>query len=504
MSVTLIRESHVEPAPDAKIKRPSGLPSLDWLSFPVFTACVLACFVYFLVPGSLADPDIWWHLRNAEWQIAHHAFLHQDIYSFTAQGAPWMNHEWLAELPFYLGWRLLGPQGVYLVTLAAIECIQLAIFFRAYKYSRSVPAALLTSAAAVFLSTVSFGPRTLLFGWICLIVEIILLERFHAEGGSLWALPPLFLLWVNLHGSWVIGLVLFAGFVACQFARPTATGLAWSLPTRQRRCHLLRTGLLSITALFANPYGWRLVFYPFDLAFRQKLNIANVEEWRTLDFHSPRGRILLVSLAILFLMQIWKKHPWRLHDLFFLGIGIYASFTYSRFLFLAGILVMPLVAKGLSRPTFKTTEGNQPWLNLLILAAVLPVMIQRFPTQQSMQRKEVAYPRQALSMLNSFHPQGHVFNEFLWGGYLEFNARHIPVFVDSRVDIFEYNGTFRDYLDIIRLNNSIALLDHYKIRYVLYEKDSPLAYLLKHTEGWKVDYEDGTAVLLERSPQLTP
>ena len=503
MSVTLIREALAKPLPTVKTNLPFRLPALDWLSFPVFAACVFAFFVYFLVPGSMADPDIWWHLRNAEWQIAHHAFLHQDVYSFTAQAAPWMNHEWLAEIPFYVGWRLLGPRGVYLVTLAAIECILLAVFFRAYNYSRSVPAAFITSAAAVFLSTVSFGPRTLLFGWICLVLELILLERFQAEGRGLWALPPLFLLWVNLHGSWVIGLVLFTGFLACQYARPTPNGLAWFPPSSKRQRKLLRATLLSLAALFVNPYGWHLVFYPFDLAFRQKLNIANVEEWRTLDFHSPRGRILLVSLAILFLMQIWRKHQWRLHDLFFLAVGIYASFTYSRFLFLAAILVMPLVAKSLGRPTFKTKEGNQPWLNLLILAAVFAVMVQRFPTRQSMQTKESAYPREALTMLNTFHPQGRVFNEFLWGGFLDFNARHIPVFVDSRVDIFEYNGSFRDYLDIIRMSDSLALLDRYKIRYVLYEKDSPLAYLLEHTEGWKVDYQDATTILLERSPQLT-
>ena len=139
---------------------------------------------------------------------------------------------------------------------------------------------------------------------------------------------------------------------------------------------------------------------------------------------------------------------------------------------------MPLVAKSVGRATFKTKEGNQPWLNLTILLALIPLLAQRFPTPESIRRKEVAYPREALSMLAAFKPEGRVFHEFLWGGYLDFNARQIPVFVDSRVDIFEYNGTFRDYLDIIRLNDTLALLDRYRIRYVLYEKDSPLTYLL--------------------------
>ena len=72
------------------------------------------------------------------------------------------------------------------------------------------------------------------------------------------------------------------------------------------------------------------------------------------------------------------------------------------------------------------------------------------------------------------------------------------MFIDSRVDIFEYNGTLRDYLDVIHLKDSLAVLDKYSIRYVLFERDAPLPYLLKATNRWKIDYEDETTTLLER------
>jgi hypothetical protein len=70
--------------------------------------------------------------------------------------------------------------------------------------------------------------------------------------------------------------------------------------------------------------------------------------------------------------------------------------------------------------------------------------------------------------------------------------------VDSRVDIFEYNGTFKDYLDIVHLKQPIELLDRHQIRYVLFEKDTPLVYLLQRAGGWKVDYEKGDVIVLER------
>lgn len=79
------------------------------------------------------------------------------------------------------------------------------------------------------------------------------------------------------------------------------------------------------------------------------------------------------------------------------------------------------------------------------------------------------------------------------------HTSNIPVFVDSRVDIFEYEGTFKDYLNAIGLKGSLSVLDKYNIRYVLFQKDAPLVYLLEHTGGWTVNYEDETTVLLERS-----
>jgi hypothetical protein len=44
----------------------------------------------------------------------------------------------------------------------------------------------------------------------------------------------------------------------------------------------------------------------------------------------------------------------------------------------------------------------------------------------------------------------------------------------------------------------MEVLDEYHIKYVLYGKDKPLAYLLLHSPGWKLTYDDGTTILLER------
>ncbi len=109
------------------------------------------------------------------------------------------------------------------------------------------------------------------------------------------------------------------------------------------------------------------------------------------------------------------------------------------------------------------------------------------------------YPVAALSHLKSIPPDVRLLNDYDWGGYLIWNARQLPVFVDSRVDIFEYSGIFADYLDIMGLKNSLELLRKHDIRYVLFARNKPLAYLLRNANGWRVTYEDNVAVLFERT-----
>lgn len=467
-------------------------------------AILLACLIFLLLPKSIADPDIGWHLRNAQFLVQRHAFLRSDIYSFTARDKAWIDPEWLAELPFYFGWRWWGARGVFLVMYLSISSIVLGIFWLATVESKNVKGAFLVSLVAVAFATVSFGPRTLLFGWIFLIAELGILHGFRFRANLIWCLPPLFLVWVNTHGSWLIGLVVFALFAlsGCMEGQWGAISAErWS--GRQAR-KLAGVGVFSTLALFVNPYGWRLPAYPFDLAFHQKLNIATIEEWRSLDFHLGRGKIALVALGCAIIVQLVRGRKWKLHEVSLLLLGLYAGFTYSRFLFLAGILIVPLLAKDLRDvvPTYRS-ELDKPWLNAAILLACIAGIFWKFPANRSLQNAwAMQYPVQAQAYLQNFHAQGNVLNDYLWGGYMIWNIRNIPVFVDSRVDIFEHHGVFKDYLDLTQLRHSFAILDKYSIRYVLFRKSAPLVYLLEHSSGWKIDYQDQTAILLERTGGL--
>jgi hypothetical protein len=473
------------------------------LSYPVVVAAAFAALIYCMTPGSMADPDIWWHLRNAEYMFHAHAWIAHDMYSFTAAGAPWMDHEWLAEIPFYLGWRAMGERGVLLVTAVAIEAVMLGIFWLAYRRSGSLKAAAVVSTVGALLATVSFGPRTLLFGWICLVAELVVLERFRRDARWAWALPVLFAVWVNTHGSWLIGMVLLCVFLLCGSVGVFAGEIESPAWTRLQTRTLASATCASLAALLLNPYGWRLVAYPFNLAFHQKLNIAHVEEWHSLDFHTMRGRLFLGCIASLFLLQLVRRRRWMLYEVAFLCIGVYSAMNYSRFLFLAAILIMPLMAVGIPGLGASRVARKRPAFNAVLLVALAPLTALRAPAKTPMATSpDAAYPVQAMDYLRDFQPKGNVFNEYTWGGFLAYHARQIPVMIDSRADIFEYNGAFKDYLDAIALKNPAEVMEKYKIRYVLFGRNTPLVLFITQTSAWKVDYEDGTTVLLERASPL--
>lgn len=459
---------------------------------------VIAAIVVLAVPRTFADPDIWWHLRDAQLLATTHHFLTHDLFSFTATNAPWINHEWLAELPFYAAWRLAGNTGLYTVTLACVATIMLGVYALALTRSRRNSLSLLVTALAVLLSTVSFGPRTLLFGWLFLVLELNALNASLKRPRTAWLLPVLFAVWVNTHGSWMIGLVVFALFAVCHSLRFDSP---WLYSPGLSPVHIRTYAAAfaaSIAALFLNPYGWRLVFYPFDLAFHQKLNVASVSEWQTLDLHTPRGKLALLTLLAVAVFQLIRPRRWTMADAMMLALGIYAGFTYSRFLFLFAILAAPAVAATWASNTH-STKLTRPLLNFAAMLAVVMLIagqLRQHPAADP--RAGTPLPQNLASVLATLPPHARVFNDYAWGGLLTWQAPNVPVFIDSRVDIFERNGTLADYLDIVHLQSTLALLDRHRITHVLFQSDAPLVYFLEHTNEWRILAHQNGVVLLER------
>ncbi len=473
-------------------------------SFYLALASILALWVNMKAGGGVGDPDVWFHMRNAEYLLTHHSLPRFDTFSYTTLGHPWMDHEWLAEIPYYLAWRAGGLVGIYAFFISLLEVILLGTFYWAYKSSGNLKASFLVCCFCVWLAAVSFGPRTLLFGYFYLLILLLVLWRYRTSGQApLWILPVVFCLWINSHGSWLIGMIVFGIFIASGLVEGNwgrMEAVRWSSQQLRRLLAILGA---SVAAVFVNPFGYRLVFYPFDLAFRQKLTVGHVEEWASVDFHDARGKIVLFLLVALLVGTLLARCRWKLEELGLTLFALYSGLTYVRFLFLAAILLAPLLAKFLDFLPPYRPEIDKPLLNALIFAGILIIMAARFPSRAQLENDLVkTYPAGALAFAKSRGLPGHVFNWYSWGGYITWHRPELKTFIDGRSDIYEYSGVFQDYLNAINLNDSLRILDKYQIRYVLFPPKNALSYMLLHQQDWKVLFKDDVSILLERVGSL--
>ena len=100
----------------------------------------------------------------------------------------------------------------------------------------------------------------------------------------------------------------------------------------------------------------------------------------SLDFHGVRGKILFGMLAATLVLALVRKRRWSVDQLAFLIIGYYAAMTYSRFLFLAAILLTPMLAAELDFFPRYRREIDKPWLNAILILAILGGCVWRFPS----------------------------------------------------------------------------------------------------------------------------
>src|SRR5436305_2310661 len=125
----------------------------------VLTLILIALqFIFAMYKPDLNDPDIWWHMRNAQYLFEHHQIPRYDMYSFTVAGHPWVNTEWLSEIPFYVAYRAFGLVGIKTLSFLVLDTLFLLLLYLSYQESRNFKASAVACYFSFFLSIVSFWP----------------------------------------------------------------------------------------------------------------------------------------------------------------------------------------------------------------------------------------------------------------------------------------------------------------------------------------------------------
>lgn len=164
-------------------------------------------------PGSkiVASDDTWWHLVTGHRILATHHWPTSDPYSFTAAGDAWRANEWLGDVVMATTERGGGWRGLAGLLIALAATLNLLLYYLAFLRSGNAKAAAGACVLLLPLTASFFNMRPQLIGYILLVITLICLERFRqGQRKSLWTLPGVFLLWVNTHGTFVLGFMVLS------------------------------------------------------------------------------------------------------------------------------------------------------------------------------------------------------------------------------------------------------------------------------------------------------
>jgi hypothetical protein len=174
---------------------------------------LVAVFVNFL--GPIIDIDFPLHLKTGEYIYQHREIPKDDPFSFYGEGIVTdrekftLSQYWLAQIIFYKLYSIAGPTGVILLRATVFSAFVFLLWFALRK--RGLYSSLIIAILVAIIFQLCKLDRPQFFSFLFTLILILLLERFRENPDSampLYFVPPLMLLWANMHAGFVVGIAV--------------------------------------------------------------------------------------------------------------------------------------------------------------------------------------------------------------------------------------------------------------------------------------------------------
>ena len=477
-------------------------------SFPVAVASLLMTLGVLTVRSRFDDPDMWWHLKTGQVIWTTHTIPTTDIFSYTTNHHAWVPHEWLSQVLIYCAYRFGGYSGLMLWLCFFTAAILVGGYALCCIYSGNAKVSFVGAMTIWLFATSGLAIRPQMIGYLLLVVELLLLHMGRSRSPRWFlALPPLFAIWVNCHGSFFLGFLVAWMVLACSFF-DFRMGLLVSEPSPAHTRKMLMIALLfSAVALFLNPVGTRQVLYPLTITLREPINVGNVQEWLPPTMTSARGLGLLAVLGCIFLILMARRSQLFLDELLMLSASTWLAISHRRMVFVFGILAAPIVSRLLA-PLWDgyDADRDRPLPNAILIAASLLILVLGFPDRQNLARQvEAGSPVKAVEFIQRHHLAGPMVNDYVYGGYLIWAVPNQPVFIDGNADVFEWSGVLAEFGRWAMLQeNPNLLLDKYGVIFCVLARTAPMAQVLPLLPNWKSVYSDNMSAIFVRTSDGIP
>jgi hypothetical protein len=393
-----------------------------------------------LLAGSfaIANTSIGWHLASGHFILDHHAVPRSDPFSTTAEGTPWIDHEWGFQLMLAAVERLGGAPLLVLTRAMLVAALAVMLLVFGFRSGLSPPAALVLAVLCLYGARIRFFLRPELTTLLIapLVVWIFLHRREQGGRGWLVAIAGLMAAGANLHAGILVVPPLLAGLLAAEL-------LQWRWTRRGPQP--LGSGALALAvaavAPVLNPYGWHLYGVPIEIArLVGRPHIPN-PEWISPSFFDVPPLYVAIAAGLLLLALAERRAArWAL---FVIAAALALRYVRNVGLFFAllPIAVAPALASLPALGRGGVAARRPLWRVAAVALAVLVVasMVAEPGRAPAFEFSDRFYPVQALAFIERQDlAAAPLYNDVRFGGFL---IRHSypqqRAFLDDRNEIHE-------------------------------------------------------------------
>lgn len=518
---------------------PLAAPLANWMAWtlPSLTDVFFLVIVSLLAfgplhNGLLRDPDTGWHIRSGELIWATKELPRSDPFSYTRHGQPWYAWEWFYDAVIAAIHHDSGLNGVVLSTAIIIGCTFALLFQSILRRCGNLAVAGALTMLAFTAAQVHMLARPHVLTWLFTVLWMESLFCFDdGQRSALLRLPPLMLLWVNLHGGFILGLALLGIFIAGNIGTAFASSRQGDkiLPLMNI---LLACGLTTLLT----PYGYKLHIHVYEYLSNHFL-MDNIEEFTSPNFHLSGYRYFELFFPLVIAGAMFSKRRISFTHLLLILFSLHAGLLAARNIPIAAIIMSfvlgPVLAAAFSAApdqdscpgwlrgiiaAEQSISGNMAGLErqfrghawsiiAIIAAAALVLNGGRMFSHQVMTSRfdKKILPVEAGEFIAQKGIRDHLFSTDSWSSYLIYRLYpEFKVYFDDRHDF--YGETFvkecaKAYQGTQQWREP---LDRYQVQWVLMPPDSALSSLLRDEQGWRVEYDDGVAILFARTDERRP
>ena len=429
------------------------------------------------------DYDLWARLIAGMSIVENHSVLKHDFYSYTFSNY-WYDHEWGASAVIYWFSKLNKLFGISKLEMLSIlksslmflifAITALCVWLRKPKNSPPFQILYFVIAASVSNFVFALTVRCHMFTFLFFTILLTILEayRIYNKKILLMFIPPLMLIWVNTHGGCLSGYGILLLYIFGEY-----------LNDKEIKPYLI-TLIVSLAAIFINPYGIGYVKYLFSAGLMQRELIS---EWCSPFAHSNllyglkfKLYAIFMTLIVFFSAKIERFEVKNADKtkIFLLFTTGYLAIAHTKlipfFIITASIFLFDDVYKVLTKiRIFKmlTNAENKALYAIIILTALTSLQMGKELKYSTIDNK--IYPFSAIEFIKTNNINGNIYVDMTYGSYCAYKLYpQNKIFMDGRyeevypVNLLEEEKLFETQDD----GNTNSVLNYYKTDLVLLRK----------------------------------